>query len=412
MDESHAPPQDLEAELSVLGAVMLKPELLAEIVGPEHGLRAADFYRDTHGQVFEAMVALGDRGTAIDGITLKAECKRLHEDAHAALIDTASGAVPSVSHWPDYVGRVKHTARLRRVLLASHLLRTGAHTDSAAQIAEGERMLGERAETTSVTYPPRRLAEMLMSGESAPVICPWPWNRLNTLTAGGMRAAQTTFLGGWTSHGKSVAADSILAHGRKHLPRTGLYINEMSPGERMQRFAAHLAGLDLGRIQTDNITEPERANAANMLDRFAPTITDVAGWGVEEICRDIARCRWPLAAVDILHEIDYEDEGDLRRIASALNRCAKRTGCHIVATVHLNEARATGPQPPPPVLRDIRGSGMLKNSADFVLFVWQDTDEDGHPMGDARIYFSKARNGQLGGLRASFRGALQRFEPA
>jgi replicative DNA helicase len=111
-----------------------------------------------------------------------------------------------------------------------------------------------------------------------------------------------------------------------------------------------------------------------------------------------------------LHLIEHRDERDLAGISAELNRAAKMADCHILATVHLNENRVMGQTRPMPTLGDIRGSGMLKNDADNVFFVFREQDADtGYPQHEATGYFAKVRSGATGGLPLTFDGPRMEF---
>lgn len=395
-----APPQDLDAEASILGAVLLGPKVIASMLGPEHALRPEHFYREGHGRLFSCMIGLHERGDGIDSVTLRAECKRIGFD-HGDLIDYASIAVPDVGNWPAYVKSVKGTYRRRQILHASYLLQESAQDDKPALVAEAERLLQEHEANASV-YTPERQAEDMLGGNIAPVIAPWPWHGLNDITGGGYRAGQTIFVFGWTNHGKSPAVDEILLKGHENGLRSALYINEMGEQERALRFAAQLTDAGFERIRDNHLTAGERVKVANVLAERSVPILNVAGWTADDVCRDVARSGWQLVGVDGLHMFEHEGEADLSRMALAFARCAKRTGCTFVIAGHLNEKRAETAELPPPVLRDIRGSGHIKNTADFIVFLHRDQTEDGFPLPTGRIWIGKGRNSGLGGTRAKY----------
>jgi replicative DNA helicase len=394
-----APPQDLAAEEAILGTVLLGPKTLTAMIGSDHGLRPEHFYRDDHARLFSCMIGLHERGDGVDTVTLRAEAKRLQFDAKDidAVIDYSMVAVPDVTNWPSYVKAVKAAFRRRQILQAAHLLADAAEHDKPALIAEAERLLAEHEANASV-YTPEQQADDFLEGNLAPVISPWPWWGLNELTGGGLRASQTTFVFAWTNHGKSPAVDEIIltAHD-KGLP-AALYINEMGQSERAMRFAAQLTDVGFERIRDNELTPGERAKVANALASRSIPILNVAGWTSKDVCRDIERSGWRVAGIDGLHMFAHENESDLTRMVTDFAQCAKRTGCHIIIAGHLNMKRAEGSELPPPVLRDIRGSGMIMNVADFIIFLHRQQTEDGFPVknGGARLWIAKARNSSLG----------------
>lgn len=401
-----AAPHDLEAERAALGAVFIGgADLLAKIVGAEHGLRASHFYRLDHGRVLDAMAGLLDRREPIDTITVRDELRRIGGAQNpAVLVDELAVSVPSVANWPAYVRTVKHKAYLRDVKQAARVLDEAADLDKPELIAEAERLLGDTGVADSPLYTPERQAEDFLANVSAPVICPWPWEKFNDIT-GGMRAPQVTFVSGRTNHGKSPVCDDILLGAKAHGLRTGLYINEMGEQERAQRFVAMLTDLGWDRIRDDRLSEAQRMEGANALFTQSVPIRDVSGWSMETVCRDIARSRLQVAGIDILHNFDYRDEGDLRRMMTAVKTCAQRTGCHIVVVGHLRKPDDLNP----PVLGDILGAGMIANLSDFVVFVHRELNDLAMPQPEGRMWFAKTRNAGLGGGPVTYDWRHMRF---
>jgi replicative DNA helicase len=405
-----APPQDLEAEAAVLGCVLLSPGVLAAMLGPDHGLRSEHFYRETNARLFDCMIGLYEHGEAIDAITLRAAAHRVGVDD--ARVEELGFDVPAVSSWPSYVKAIKGTYRRRQILEAAYLLAEAGQDDKPALVAEAERLLGEHEANASV-YTPERQADDMLGGNLAPVIAPWPWETFNRLTGGGIRAGQTTFLTGWTNHAKSPALDQVLltAHKAKGL-RVALYINEMSQEERAMRFAAQITDAGFEHIRDGDLEPSERVRVANALANDSIPILNVAGWSAEDVCRDITRSGWDVVGVDGLHMFEYDTTAELDHMAVAFAQCAKRTGAHIIVVGHLNEKRAETGVLPPPVLRDIRGSGHVKNVMDFVVMVYRDQTEDGFPLPQGRLYVAKGRNSQLGGMPARYDGDHMRWDAA
>lgn len=393
----------------MLGALLLSDKALPVVLVDE-GLRPEHFYNETRGRIYKAMVDLHDRGEPADLLTVKVALKT---GVDAAAVEVLASAVPNVSNFRAYARRVVETAALRRKAKAAHTILEGVGTEDKDRIAEGEALLADR-EVVAQRYDPERWGALTIASLSATSVARWPWpfERLNQLTGGGMRRAQFTVVGAWTGVGKSVFADNVLITAAKHGARAHLYINEMSAEERGQRLAANLANVDFGRLYAGKLGESEAAKVEKWMALPPFGVTECAGWTAADIARDIVRNGWDVPCIDILHEIDYEEEGDLRRNVSLLARTAKRTGAHIIATAHLNEGRAKDAAYPRPVMRDLLGSGHIKRAADYVMFVHRKQDEEGMLEDDAQAWFAKGRNTQQGGARLRFVGNRMRFEPA
>lgn len=208
----------------------------------------------------------------------------------------------------------------------------------------------------------------------------------------------------------SIWIDQVLEHAAQEGARAHLYINEMGLEERGFRIVSRRAGIPYKRLALSELNDQDRPKFVRALNELPFGVTECAGWTAEEIAHDIRRHRWDVCAVDILHRIPGGgEEKDWARMSSVLTDASKRANGHILIAVHLNEANAKSGKLPKPVLRDIRGSGSLKNDADNVLFLWR--QPDGDTMGDeGRIYFAKVRSGVAGGMDVVFNPRRMRFQ--
>lgn len=407
---------DQAAEDAVLGAILLHPAAIRALVVEER-LTPDAFHGRTHRLAYQAALTLADRDEGIDPVTVAAELERtgdLETAGGAAAVDALAGTVPLVGNVRAYARRVVEMAERRLLREAGFALIHGAQDGDREQIDQAERILatrhtGERqAPVTDLVFewlddPDLDLFEL-------------PWKALNLGCGGGLRRQQVTALAGWTGHGKSVVVDQILAH-VKHTDedaRVHLYINEMGRQERALRNAAREADVSYRRLLVKQLTPDENRRVLEVLNRGMPfDVTDCAGWSAQRIARDIKWHGWDVAGVDILHNIEFETERDVSNAMQALVAAAMQADCHLVVTMHLNEQRATGGVLPPPVKRDIRGSGMLKNLAHNVLFVYRDQEEiDGEVgyTGVGRLYWDKTRSGDGGFQRVRFNGDRQRLD--
>lgn len=407
---------DQAAEDAVLGAILLHPQAI-RVLAVEERLTPHAFHNRTHRLAYEAALALADRDEGIDTVTVTAELERtgrLEEAGGRDAIDQLAVSVPLVANFRSYARRVLEMAERRVLREAGFALAHGAQDNDREQIERAERLLASRHDGE----PGRPVADLVFEWLASPELDVFelPWKALSVGCGGGLRRQQVTAVGGWTGHGKSVLTDQVLAHVATRHPdvKVHLYINEMSREERALRNAAREADVSYSRLTMKQLTDEEHRKVLAVLNRGLPfEMTDCAGWSAQEIARDIRWRRWDLAGVDILHNIEFETERDVANAMQVLVAAAMQASCHLLVTVHLNEQRATGEILPPPVKRDIRGSGMVKNLAHNVLFVYRDMEEiDGDVgyTGDARLYWEKTRSGQGGFQRVRFNGDRQRLD--
>lgn len=396
---------DVDAEEAIIGFLLVYPKGVP--IALESGLAPGHFWAPTHQDVYAAILKRYDHELPIDAHLIEVDLK-----APAGSVDILTGG-----HYVD-AGRLRPYSQ-RVVELA--LWRSRLHTSAAMQVAceaqnenafaTCERELATSHRPDETTYSPPQLAEqvykMLEGGEEC---FRWPWIRLDAVTSGGMRRGEVTLIGGHTSHGKSVVLDQVLEHAVEQGHKVHLFINEMTPRQRTARTVARRAGVLLGNLLQNELSDGQRGKVLRALNDLPFAITDAAGWNEVQIARAIRRMRCDVIGIDILHLIEHRDERDIARISAELNRAAKMADCHILATVHLNENRVMGQTRPMPTIGDIRGSGMLKNDADNVMFVYREQDADtGYPQHEGTIYFSKVRSGTPGGMPVTFDGARMQF---
>jgi replicative DNA helicase len=405
--------RDHDTERALLAGVLSSPGVLRGLLADER-LRPEHFAAESNGIAFEALVTIADRGEHPDTLTFAAELERaggINEPR-----DFARGIaeqLPEPMSVRSYARRVRDLHRRRELKLASALLSEAADLGDAAKLAEAERLLTAPADGEASSWTALELAERFADrlDEPAPEIFGWPFSKLDDWTGGGLRRKQIVLIGGWTSNGKSVLYDQILEKLAGQGLRCHSYINEMSEQERMDRTVARLSGVPFGLVHSHRLTAEQDVTIRKSLPGVKVGMTECAGWSAPEIARHIRWNRWDVAGVDILHEIAHREERDLAEIAQTLRSTAKSVGCALIVCVHLNDNRVTTPKRPVPVLRDVRGSGMLVRGADVVLLVHRDDDSDGVPTNAGVLLAAKIRNGQPNAMGIQFQPERMRFLP-
>lgn len=415
------PPQDIEAEEAVLGSVLLSnvslPKLIVDV-----GLTDAAFYRPLHGQIWVGMVALAMKGDMVDEVTLRGHLEATgmaKEDA--VKVDVLVGASRTAGAVLTYARRVMDLAEWRQILTASVELQTAVAEQDTEKRHAAERLLINARRRRSDTYSPEALRDELwrhLQGDAVPT-WPTPWPSLNEALGGGLRAGEVTLLGGFTSMGKSVVTDQLLRWCADKGAKVHAYINEMAPTIRALRVLSSMSGVPQAKLaQPSRLDEGDQRKITKYLgEQGLPFgITQVGDWSAEEIARDIRFQGWDVCALDLVHRLPFNEERDLARISTTLNAAAQMSSTHLIAVVHLNQGRAVGSILPAPVLRDIRGSGMLANDCDNTLFIHREEQEEGGitvKTMDASLYLAKCRNGRLEKIDLQFDPRRSRFlEPA
>ncbi|MHB1950215.1 MAG: DnaB-like helicase C-terminal domain-containing protein [Acidiferrobacteraceae bacterium] len=404
--------RDHDAERQLLASAIEMPELLPKLLTDER-LAPEHFAVETHGHAFGALVALVDRGETVDQHSLLAELERVPGIEPARVLATVTAETPDFLGMGTCAKRIRDLHRRRQIKLAAEILVDAADRGDPDRFAEAEALLTAPEESEAVTFTAEQLAVRYLDrlDSPAPRRYRWPFPSLNYLTGGGLRPKDIVLIGGWTSVGKSILYDQILEHLAEQGLRCHSYINEMSEEQRMDRTVARLSGVRFASLYSRDLREGDHSRVMEALSNVRVGLTECAGWTAPEIARHIRWNRWDVAGVDILHEIAHREERDLAEIGQVLRAAAKQAGCALIVCVHLNDNRVTSPRRPVPVLRDVRGSGMLVRGADIVLFVHREDDEDGVPGDEGLLLAAKVRNGPPGAMGVSFDASRMRFLP-
>lgn len=409
-------PCDIDAERNLLGAVIAGSRYLDGVL-VDTGLKPEHFYYERHAQLFEAICALHDADRAIDPTTINAELrersllKEVGEHTAGELFATC----PAPSNAKSYAEVIVREAEWAVRVKARGMLDEAIATRDANKLADAEALLQTDLTREAADLEPEALYDIayeLLENGGAEAF-PWPFKRLNDLCSGGMRRGEFVVIGGHSSHGKSQLLDQTLIHLHRTGLRTRLYMNEMSAQQRVARTLTRKTGIPYSKIIRGELSSEQMrvaSQALNEEDTFPFGITLAAGWSALDIAHHIRRNGYDVAAVDIMHLIEYEDERDLSGITATFARTAVQANCVVLSTAHLNEKRVTGIVRPRPLLGDLRGSGSIKNDADIVCMVWREQNEEtGDPEPQGEIYLPKVRNGPTGGMEAYFKQDRLRF---
>jgi replicative DNA helicase len=431
-----AEPQNLDAESSVLGAILLSHTTLPAVVGS--GVRPEHFYRPTHGLIYAAMLELHDAGRGIDLLTLTEHLRstgRLEDIGGKAKVELLAGSVPDVGNLRDYARIVVEKAHDRSMRSAAYeLIAAIDGGDDDRRHAAMASLAAPKTERVVSTSTAEQLAtrafQRYSESESDLELFPLPEiggrtprgdDRLNEMLAGGLRPGEYVGCGGHTGHGKSVLTDQWLEVQTGRGCESRLYLTEMTEDERVDRIVSRLSGVSLSNIRWRRWNDRHRSAALRALEQFAAlpfSITSAHDWTVEEIRLHLDFSSVQAVAVDTLHDIarppTMGEEPGLRHISSQLRAAAKSKGREraLWAVIHLNDVRNDKDYPPIPVNRDIRGTGMIIRHLDTCVMVWQHPDDDGSPGGEGILRVTKARSGEVGQVPAFFSGSRVRWMPS
>jgi replicative DNA helicase len=433
-------PHNLDAEKSVLGAILIHNDAFnsaAEVID------SRDFFRDAHRRIFDRMVALSERGGAIDFVTLKEELSRageLDEVGGPAYIASLADGVPRSANVEYYAKIVKEKSTLRSLIHSANKILTEAYEaeeEPDLLLDEAERAIFAIAEDRirQGFVPLRDLVqssfatiEKLQQHKGLVTGVPTGFVDLDEMTSG-LQPSDLVLVAARPSMGKTSFVLNIAQHvGTSTDMTVGFFSLEMSKEQLFMRMLTSEARIDAHRFRTGFLNEKDYGRLSHALGTLAEArvfIDDTASIGVLEMRAKARR----LKAEHGLHLliIDYiqlmqgrgrfeSRQTELASISRSLKGLAKELGVPIVALSQLSRAPETRSDHRPQ-LSDLRESGALEQDADVVMFIFREEqyrDADGNPNqeaeGTAEIIIGKQRNGPVGTAKLAFIKEHTRFE--
>ena len=388
------PPQNLEAEQSVLGAVLLSDTALPALIIDER-LHPADFYREAHGIVFAAMLELHSAGEPVDALTLVEHLKQagqLDAAGGRATIDLLAASVPAVGHLRQYARIVRENAMLRRLLRAAYDIQARVHSHDAPPrelVDIAERTILEVAHEDSrkdfraihdVLFAEIDKLERLSQEGKAITGTPSGFEDLDGIT-GGFQPGNLIILAARPSMGKSALmanfAENAAVGAKKAV---ALFSLEMSESELAQRFVASQASIKGDDLRKGKVP-PSRwgtiMEASNRLAKSPLFIDDSSDLSVLDVRAKARRLLQQqadglgLILIDYLQLMRADGRTDNRveqigQISRGLKTLARELDCPVVALSQLNRGveQRTDKRP---VLSDLRESGCLTGDARVFL---------------------------------------------
>ncbi len=433
-------PHNLEAERSVLGAILLHNDafnLAAEVIDSE------DFFRDAHRRIFDKMVALAERNGAIDLVTLKDELGRsgeLDEVGGPAYIAALVDGVPRSMNVEHYARIIKEKSTLRNLIFSANKILATAYdgADEADVILDqaehaifaiaDDKVRDGFVSMRELAHGSLETIEKLSARKELVTGVPTGFTDLDEMTSG-LQAGDLIIVAARPSMGKTSLVLNIAQHvGTKTEMTVGFFSLEMSKEQLFMRLLTSEARIDAHRMRGGFLGERDwtRLSAAiGTLSEAKIFIDDTPSIGVLEMR---AKCR-RLASEHKLHlvVIDYiqlmQGRGkfenrtlELASISRSLKGLAKELGVPIIVLSQLSRAPESRSDHRPQ-LSDLRESGALEQDADVVAFIYRDDvyQDKSQPaptdaQGVAEIIIGKQRNGPTGTVKLAFIREYTRFE--
>lgn len=429
------PPQNLEAEIAVLGSMLIEEEAIAQAI---EALKASFFYKDAHAKIFQSIVDLYGLSKAVDLITLTEELKRkniLDEVGGAAYLTELTLAVPTAANVQYYAKIVKEKAILRNLINAATQIVSQSYD---AQQEAGQ--LLDKAEKSIFDISSSQLQgasisikEIIKDSiETIEGFCrrkghitglPTGFDELDMMTAG-LHGGDLIIVAGRPSMGKSAFTTCITEYiGVQEQKAVAIFSIEMAKEQLVQRMLCSHARVGLQETRSGFLTQsdwPKLVTAAGKLAEAPIFIDDSAGLTALELRAKARRLKSrhdiQLIIVDYLQLMSGSGRIENRQqeisdISRGLKMLAKELGVPLIAVSQLSRAPERRDNSRPK-LSDLRESGAIEQDADVVMLLFREEyyEPSDSNKGIAEVIIAKQRNGPVGSKNLMFLSEYTRFE--
>jgi replicative DNA helicase len=430
----YTPPANLEAEQSVLGAILVRPEVLDEVTDL---LVAEDFYKEAHGRIYKTMLDLYGKNDPMDLVTVCAllkERSQLEGVGGAVFLAGLSEEVGFAVNAPYYAKLVRQKAMLRRLLDATQEIAGAclAPVDDAEVFidqAESKIFLIKESREIQAAYSlddlvPEEVSriEKIFERKREVLGIPSGFVDLDRLTSG-WQNGDLIILAARPSHGKTALSLNMAYHAARHSQVPTVFFSMEQPKEQLvQRLLASVGQINASRLRAARMESQEWERFYQVDDKLRGVpiqIIDKPALTSLEIRSQARRLKSKqgigLVVVDYLQLARdpkaKSREQEVGGISRSLKALAKELNLPVIALCQLNREVEKRPNRRP-VLSDLRESGSIELDADLVLFIYRDElyREDSKDKGIAEVRLAKHRNGPTGLVNLAYRKEFMLFQ--
>ncbi|MFH1097684.1 MAG: replicative DNA helicase [Candidatus Desantisbacteria bacterium] len=431
------PPQSIDAEMSMLGAMLMDKDAIGsaiELIEDDY------FYRGVHQRIYQAIISLYEKNEPVDIVTLSEQLQHNNELASvggSVYLTTLLNSVPTAANIEYYAKIVQDKALLRKLItVATNIVTMGYEggDDVANVLDQAERMIfdvvqkkitREFVPLEAILHDSFELIEKLYKQKEHVTGVPSGFVDLDKYTSG-FQPSDLIIIAGRTSMGKTSFALNIAMNAaiKSKIP-AGIFSLEMSKEQLVQRVLCAEARVDANKLRTGYLSEsdwPKLTTAAGVLAEAPIYIDDTPSLSVLEIRAKARRLKSRhnigLIIVDYLQLArgtssrgSDNRQQEVSEISRSLKALAREINAPVIALSQLSRAPEARTDKKP-MLSDLRESGAIEQDADLVMFVYREeyykpTEEN---QGIAEIIIGKQRNGPTGTVKLAFINRFTRFE--
>jgi len=430
-------PNNLEAEQSVLGAILIDNMVANNIMGK---LKAADFYSEANAKIYEAMTALLLKSTPIDFVTVSELLERegkLEGIGGIAYLTELTNIVPSAANAETYAEIIASDSLLRRLINAAQSIIDNGYSNADAHsvLVDAEKSIFDIAQSRDISTLKHISESLSLAMEKFEAIARDPssgrglntgFKNLNLLT-NGFQKSDLIILAARPSVGKTSFALNIASSAALNSASVAVFSLEMSSRQLMQRMLCSLSRIDMQRAQKGQLSAEEFSRFWKLNEELNQTkmyIDDSAQNTAADIlskCRRLKREHGlDLVVIDYLQlmvgDKDRQSKSDNRQnevaeISRSMKIIAKELDVPVLLLSQMSRAIETR-KGKSPMMSDLRESGAIEQDADIVMFLSRMEEEDsGERTGYVELTVAKHRNGPTDSLYFEFDGNCVTFIP-
>ena len=434
------PPHNIEAEMSLLGSILIDEDSLYKIADQ---IKQKDFYKIKHQRIYDAMMALFSKNEPVDVLTLSNKLKerdKLEKVGGRSYLVKLSNTVPTSSHIEEYANIVQRKSTLRELLQAANQISKLGYEEESSNLEE----LLDQAQESIFSVGKRHLKESFTDirtvldgtferidelhnnkGELRGI--PTGYGKMDEILAG-FQDSDLIILAARPSVGKTSLALDFARHAavEANVP-VGMFSLEMSKEQLVDRLLCSQANVNLWKLRTGNLSDrPENndfgriGDAMGILSEAPIYIDDKAGSTVMEIRTKARRLKAEhglgMVVIDYLQLMESSGNSsrsnrvqEVSQISRSLKALARELNVPVLSLSQLSRA-VENSKPAIPKLSHLRDSGSIEQDADVVMFIYRKAADKNYRIEDippdernlAQIHIAKHRNGPTGMVKMFF----------
>jgi len=436
---SLVPPHSLDAEKSTLGSLLIDKDSVIKI---SDFLKSEDFYHDSHGLIYQAILDLYDKHSPIDLVTLTTildDRSQLKLIGGASYLSSLATEVPTATHIFQYASIVKEKSILRKLILAGDTIKgLGFQEDENIEelIDQSEKALFGVSQTF-MTDKFVHIKDVLNQTyeKISDLHDPDAKDKYRGISTGfrdldfilsGLQPSDLVILAARPSMGKTALALNICQNVAIKGGSVGIISLEMSKEQLVERMFCSLLSVDSWKMRTGKLTDSDFGRIGKVMDDLNSMhifIDDSLGNSIAELKAKARRLKMEhgldMLMIDYLQLMSSGSKSsyagnrvqEISEISRALKALARELQVPILALSQLSRAVEMRPNKTP-VLSDLRESGAIEQDADVVMMMYREDyyDEDTDRKGLTDVFIRKHRNGPIGNIELNFVKAQLKFQ--